>query len=104
MKAFDPTPTPATKNRVVVRVRTGRWGDSKGIHLTKSVTYLKRQSEGFNFVDDDVKVAGADTVIDSITNLLDVSDGVYEIVIDGYIRDWETNCIEEWTYKLVPIK
>ncbi len=44
---------PKQLNRCVVRLRTTMWADKSGLHTKKSLTFLRRKSEGFNVLEDD---------------------------------------------------
>ena len=38
--------------------------------------------------------------LQSITNLYDVPDGIYELQTTNHSRDWETDTIQDWDYIL----
>lgn len=81
----------------VVRLRTTTWANSKGLHIKRSLTYLRRQCVGFLGLKED---AGA---IGNITNLDQCEDGIYEIIVCNVSYDWESGYVDDWNYKLVPI-
>ena len=87
---------------VVVRVTTSSWTSKGCVHQTRSIRFLKRKSEGFNFVEEDASTMGAEYVMDAITNLNTVEDGVYEVVMADIFTDHETGYVEDYTYKLIP--
>lgn len=91
------------QNIVIVRLRTTTWADSKGLHIKRSLTYLRRKCVGFNELEEDVSSSGAEQVITSIKNLNQCKDGIYKVVMCGIWRDWETGYIEACNYKLVPV-
>ncbi len=82
-------------HKVVVRLKTSAWADGKGIHIKRSLTYLRRKCVGFNGLEEDAIIDGAEQAIESIINLSDCKDGIYEVVASGYEDEWE--------YKLVPV-
>lgn len=86
----------------VVRLSTSWWSDNRGAHKRKSITYLKRKSRGFNCFAEDISCAGVEPAMESIINLDDAPDGVYELVFRALGRDWETGHVEEWEFELVP--
>lgn len=91
-------------HRVVVRLSTSCWHDKKGMHIKKSLTYLKRKSIGFNSLEEDLINIGADGVEPTITNLYTSKDGIYELAIINERTDWETGEIEDYDYMLTPYK
>lgn len=91
------------QNRCVVRLRTTAWADSKGLHIKRSLTYLRRQCVGFNMLQEEESAVGAEQAVASITNLDQCKDGIYEVVVCDVSRDWETGYVDGWNYKLVPI-
>jgi hypothetical protein len=91
------------QNRCIVRLRTTTWADSKGLHIKRSLTYLRRQCVGFNGLAEDAIAGGAEQAIASITNLNQCQDGIYEAVVCNVSHDWETGYADDWDYKLVPI-
>lgn len=90
-------------NKVVVRLKTSAWSDGKGIHIKRSLTYLRRQCAGFNGLEEDAMMAGAEQAIKNIINLSDCNDGVYEVVMCNVSKDFETGYADDWDYKLVPV-
>lgn len=89
------------KNRVVVRLRTTIWADRRGIYAKKSLTYMRRQCEGFNVLEEDASAMTAEEVFLGIINLDECEDGIYEVVTCNESRDWETDCIDIYEYRLV---
>ena len=91
------------KNKCVVRVKTTVWSDKKGLHIQKNITFLRRQCEGFNVLEEDMDLIGAEQVAQSVVNLDACIDGVYEVVTCNERRDYETNSISDYDYKLVAV-
>lgn len=90
------------ENRVFIRLRTASWYDGKSLHVKRSLTFLKRQCSGYNFLDDDLRSGGAEDVALTFTNLYECEDGIYEVVHCNVSRDWESGIVDDWDYKLVP--
>ena len=91
------------KSRCVIRVRTTTWSDKRGLHQKKSLTFLRRQSKGFNLVESDLEAIGAEDVLHGILNFCDVEDGVYEVVLCNVSHDFETGYVERYDYKLIAV-
>ena len=91
------------KNKCVVRVKTAMWADKKGLHIQKNITFLRRQCEGFNVLEEDMNEIGAEQVVQRVVNLDACIDGVYEVVTCNERHDYETNNIIDYDYKLVAI-
>ena len=91
-----------TPNRSVVRVRTSAWSDKTGLHLKKSVLFLRRKTTGINLLEEDVYAAGAIDIVPKIINLSTCADGLYEVVTCNERRDWESGYVEEYDYRLEP--
>ena len=89
------------ENICVVRLTTSAWSDSRGVHLKKSLKFLKRKCKGYNILDEDCGMTGAEEVIPRIINIDSVSDGVYRVVTCNESRDWESGCVDDYDYKLV---
>lgn len=91
-------------SKCVVRLTTSTWSDKRGVHVRKSLVYLKRQCTGFNILDHDCENIGAEEVVARIQRLYDMPDGIYAVVVCNETTDWETNMVDDYDYKLVPIK
>lgn len=83
--------------RVVIAIQTSCWIDERGLHFRRDIRFLKRQSQGFNFLREDAYMVGAEDTLKAITNFATTPDGVYEVRPDG-------NDPEISAYKLVPVK
>ena len=70
--------------------------------MKKSLTFLRRQCEGFNVLDEDVDSMGAEEVLPRILNLNGVEDGIYVVVLCNERHDYETGCVDDYDYRLVP--
>lgn len=92
------TQSSETTLRVVVKLKTEHYFDSKGnVVVTKKLTQLKRKSRGSI---SDILIDVED--IPYIHNLYACKDGVYELVWDNVRYDWEYGVADEWDYKLIP--
>jgi hypothetical protein len=95
-------PVERNVNRCVVRVKTTTWADRRGLHTKKSLTFLRRQCEGFNLLEEDAEAIGAEDVVPRIMNLDECEDGIYDVVTCNESRDYETGHIDDYDYMLVP--
>ena len=94
---------PKEINRCVVRLSTSCWHDKNGVYLKRSLTFLKRQCQGFNILYEDSGMVGTSDVIERIVNLNECEDGVYQVNICNEFAAWETpNIIEDYDYELIP--
>ena len=89
-------------NLVVVRLKTSFWNDGRGIYQKRALTFLRRKSRGFDWVSEEVNMIGADNFVPGILNLNTVNDGVYRLVTCNESRDWESGCIYDYDFRLVP--
>lgn len=90
-------------NKCVVRLRTTMYSDKKGIHIKKSLTFLLRQCEGYNIIEEDSSNVGAEEIFHRIINFDKCEDGIYEVIPCNERHDYETGYIEYYDYKLVNI-
>jgi len=88
-------------NRCIVRLRTSAWADPRGLHIKKSLTFLKRRCEGFNILSEDIGSIGAQEVAERITNIDECEDGIYEVIVGSIDKDWESGLAEDYDYRLV---
>lgn len=90
--------------RLFVRLSTQMWGDKNGLYQKTVIKFLKRRSVGFNFLEEDCAMMGADEVLPRIINLNSCEDGIYQVVICNEHKDWETGRVEDWDYELVKVE
>jgi len=88
--------------RTVVKIITNNFMKGNDIVQQKTIRFLKRKSTGFNQLLEDCMNIGTNDALKSIVNLDECSDGVYEVVLNDWITDWETGMIEDWNWKLIP--
>lgn len=69
---------------------------------TKSVSLLKRLSGEDPCLLHDLDAVGEELVIKAIKNLDEVEDGIYSLITTDVKTDWETGCVDDYKYKLVP--
>lgn len=89
------------RSRVIVKLSRSCYRDNRGIHQKLSLNYLKRKCENFNFLDEDAVMVNTSEVFDRIINLNECEDGVYEVEMVNVYKDWETNYVEDYDYKLI---
>ena len=94
-------PVDVNVSRCTVRVKTTAWADKRGLHTKKSLTFLRRQCEGFNILAEDADAIGAEEVLPRIVNLGEVEDGIYEVVACNESHDYETGYVDDYDYRLV---
>lgn len=87
-------------HRTIVRLKTEYYRDSRSAYVKKVLTTLKRKSSGYDLLLEDIDNFDAEYVLQGITNLYDVSDGIYELQTTNHSRDWETDTIQDWDYIL----
>lgn len=92
------------QSRCTVRIKTNAWTDKRGLHMKKSLVFLRRHCEGFNDLEEDARAIGAEEVLPRILNLGQCKDGIYEVVICNESRDYETGYIDDYDYRLVTAK
>ncbi|MBK1732898.1 hypothetical protein CKO41_14145 [Thiococcus pfennigii] len=97
-------PVGQSPNRIVIRLRTAAWHDQKGLHMRRDMLFLRRRCAGFNWLEEEADVAGADDPIRRIINLHQCQDGIYQVLPCHEHRDFETGHIEHWDYRLVPFE
>ena len=89
----------------VVRLTTTVWHTDDGVHIKKSLRFLKRKCVGYNILYEDCRMVGADEVVKRITNLDECEDGIYCVVTCNESHDWETpHIVEDYDYELIPLK
>ena len=89
--------------KVIVRLRRGH-SSSGGTHTRyTNLRCLRRQCEGFNFLEDDIDSVGLEAVMQSIINLEECESGVYEVIFSDVYRD-STGEIDGYSYKLVSLE
>lgn len=90
-----------TKYRCVVRVRTSAWSDKNGVHVKRELRTMRHHSN-CDFLQEEAGNIGALEAIQSIVNLHQCDDGLYEVIAFNLRRDWETGYLEDYDLKLVP--
>ena len=98
---ISPEQNPAEAN-CVVRVSTTSWIDRRGLHMKKSLIFLRRQCKGVNLIQEEVSATTPTEALFRIINWNEVADGIYTVEICNESRDWESGYVEDWDYRLVP--
>jgi hypothetical protein len=93
---------PQAINQCVVRLTTTAWQDRRGVHLKKSLVFMRRKCIGFNILEEDAKMIGVAEVIGHIDNLDSCVDGVYEIGVCHKHHDRESGELADYDYRLWP--
>lgn len=86
----------------VVKLVRSAWKDSRGIHMKTELLFLRRKSAGYQLIEEDCDMIGADEVVAQITNIHECKDGVYQVITVNEKRDWESGMVEDYDYKLIP--
>ena len=94
--------TDAPKNVCVVKLATTAWADKRGLHIKKSLTYLRRKCSGYNSIEEDVSAIGAEDTARTIINLDECADGIYEVAVCNETHDWESGHVDGYDLKLIP--
>ena len=96
--------TPLPPAKCIVRLTTSCWHNGDGLHINRTLRFLKRKCQGYNILYEDCQMIGADEVVNHITNLDECGDGIYEVVTCNEWSSWECpSCIEDYDYKLIPL-
>lgn len=90
------------KNVCVVKLTTTTWADKRGLHTKKSLMFLRRKCAGFNVLEEDASEVGAVDAVNSILNLDECGDGLYEVVVCNETHDWESGHVDGYDLKLIP--
>lgn len=86
--------------KCVVRVREECYKRGDSYFLGKSVRVIKHLST-IDIMRDEVNNIGIDEAMNSITNLHEVSDGLYMVVFTDRTYDFESGAIDGYNLKLV---
>lgn len=88
------------KERTIVRLKTDYFNQGNSVCIKKSLTVLKRKSNGLvNLLD---FLQEEPTHMECITNLHEVEDGVYELITHNERFMNESEYPEDWDYMLIP--
>ena len=104
LRDFQPIDDTEPKPLVVVRLTTSAYDNDKGFFVKKELRYLKRKCQGWNCLEDFCDNGGANATEECITNLYEVPDGIYTVVMSNISRDYETGVVDDWDLTLVPYK
>ena len=98
---------PKPANREDVRLSTvtytGAGRHSGCFQLAKHLRIMRRLSHGHGLLEEAVSNIGASEALNTIVNLHECPDGLYDVVICNIRTSWETPDIsDDWDLKLVP--
>lgn len=105
LDTLTPALTPALEQPAhicVVRLSTSYWTSARGMHQRKDLTYLRRQCQGFNILEEEAANVGAPDAVANIINIDACDDGVYQVVSCNEDVDFETGQVDSWNLKLIP--
>lgn len=88
----------------VVKLATTTWADNRGLHTKKSITFLRRKCAGFNVLEEEAGAVGAVDAVNSILNLDECEDGIYEVIVCNETHNWESGHVDGYDLKLIPFK
>lgn len=91
-------------NRLVIRLRRVYWSDRKGVYSKCEIIFLKRKSSGYNILEEDTSMFGANEIFQNIINLNTCKDGIYEVKLCNISTDFETGYLDAYDYELVSIE
>ena len=90
---------------LIVRLSTSYFKSKNGIHCKKTIRPLKRLSSGYyDILEDEIDAIGVQEAVEKIENLYACADGIYELICCDCNYDWESGCLEEFNYTLIPYK
>ena len=95
------------ENKTVVKLVTTYYQSkrltSDRFTIKKELVILKKQCSGYNFLTEDCQSMGIEECLSRIENINDCADGVYKIIVCNESRDWQTNIVDDYDYRLVPL-
>lgn len=89
-------------NRCIVRLSTSYFRRGNNIVMEKSIRTLKKSSNGYDTLNEECDMIGAEDMIHNIVNFNTCDDGIYQLLINDWSTDWETGIIDSVNFKLVP--
>lgn len=96
---------PKEKPKQVVRLVTSFWKDNGGgINIKRTLRPMRKLSRGFQYLENDCDMVGAEDLFGMIVNLDQCKDGVYLVDTCNISTDWETGIVDDYDYKLVPFE
>lgn len=85
----------------VVRIIEERYQRGGSYFIGKSLRVLKKLTT-YDMLNDICSNIGIWDGIDTIINLDECGPGLYNMVVCNVSTDWETGCVDDWDYKLIP--
>jgi GTP cyclohydrolase FolE2 len=89
------------KSISVVRLTTSMWSDRRGIHIKRSLAFLKKRSSKDNWIEEEVNCIGAEEFAKHLVNLNQSPDGVYLVETCNEKTDWESGTMDSYDYILI---
>lgn len=89
------------QNVCVVKLTTTTWADKRGLHIKRSLTYLRRKCAGYNVIEEEIGAIGAEDTARTIINLDECEDGIYEAMVCNETHDWESGHVDGYDIKLI---
>jgi hypothetical protein len=74
----------------------------RGLHIKKSLAFLRRKCAGFNVLEEEADAIGAKDTARIIINLDECADGIYEVVVCNESHDFESGHVDGYDLKLFP--
>ncbi len=102
-------PEPAEKEPpsvTIVRLMTTWYKDVRGgLVVRKTLAPLKRRCTGYQVIYEDAEMIGIQEVLEQVTNLFQVEDGIYEVRTCNVTHHWESpHIIDDYQYELCPVE
>lgn len=102
---FEAMPNPKPpESCCVVRLKTSVWSDKRGLNVKRSLQYLRKKSYGYNILEEDVGMMGAEDAHRSIENIDSCEDGIYEVIACNLSHDWESGHVDDYDLRLIPYR
>lgn len=87
-------------NVAVYRKVTTSYKTKKGFAEKIDLIKMKSKSKGYDALDDELSNIAVDQLSNLITNLRDVPDGLYVIVVVNISYDWGSGYADSWDLEL----
>lgn len=89
-------------NRCVLRLTTTYAKYPDGCTQFKSIHFLNKFCSGYNVLNESIGTDGLDETMDSVINLNEVPDGIYECKVVNQEEDPESGELLHYDYQLFP--
>jgi hypothetical protein len=88
----------------VIRLSTEYYKRGERFYCSRIISPLARMSKGYRPFSEDVSNIGVQNAMESLVNLSECPDGIYEVVICNESRDWESGIVDDYDLMLVEYK